>query len=92
MKWTLTIKDIDLGDLIPAESELKPHDHPIESWAATVLSGLLNDLHVLKLSRLMEVQGEPDETLREALLQGLKLDIAVTNHLTRNMTVTRQEG
>jgi hypothetical protein len=91
LKWTLIITDIDLGELIPTEDELKPHDHPIESWASEVLGSLLNDLHTHKLDKVLKAHMEPNEAINKALIQGLTLDAKVAEHLAKNIALVRQD-
>jgi len=91
MKWTVTIEGVDLGSLIPSEEALQPHDYPLEVWAREVLFSLLNDLKVNKLEKKVEAVLETNPHIKKALVASFDADVAVVDHLMRNLKLTREE-
>lgn len=63
MKWRISF-DVDLGESIPAEGELKPHDYPLADWAAQVVHDFIFQKAIsyanLRLVKLIAKGGEKE--------------------------------
>lgn len=89
MKWRVTF-EVDLGDSIPAEEDLKPHDHPLESWAGqTVHDLILNKALVAILSNSCSAATEKDPVIRDALLASYDKHAKIATEARDSMQIER---
>jgi hypothetical protein len=93
-KWTVTIPNIDLSEVIPDESDLKPHDYPLEAWAADYIHHMLGYMIVSSIKREMKAMSdeELDGPTRKAMLSAYKKETALAKVLKENLSVTRKPG
>lgn len=78
-KWKATF-EVDLGDSIPKQEDLKPHDYPLSDWARQALFDMLFNYALCQaLSQICKycTATEPD-------------DVAMLHHYKRKEAIARQ--
>lgn len=96
--YTLSVEGISLGTLIPTQAELKPHDHPLDSWAAQAMCDVLKEACNVFGERMLRYNIEIENAtiphavaIAKASLSFAIRHHAVAEHIVRNFKLVRTD-